>query len=121
MLPTPSIFTMRFMASLPAFPESAFESMSQQGQPFSDSGRRYASHLVFVLPLLQCAVGFPSVVRCQPFLVIPHPFGRCFAGSGRTEHHEHSSGESGRGCFEVLAPTAPCWHAPSLIPLSGMR
>src|SRR6266478_10244151 len=114
--PTPAICTMRFMvaASLPAFPESVFESTYQQERPFSDSDRRYGSRLVFVLPRLQCAVGFPSVVRYQPFLVIPHPFGRCFAESGRTEPRAHPSEATDSGCSAIQVQVAPCLRDPNL-------
>src|SRR3989442_1437094 len=119
--PTPSIFTMRFMASLPAFPESVFESTSQQGQPFSDWDRRRGLHLGFGLPPLRCVVGFLLAVQCQPSSVIPHPFGQYFAGNGQTGPRAHPSEAMDSGCSAVQVQVVPYLHDPNLIPPSDMR
>src|SRR5207247_7403771 len=120
--PTPSIFTMRFIGvSLLAFPESASESTNQQEQPFSDLDRRCVLHLGFGLPLLQCVVGFPLAVQCQPSSVIPHRFGRYFAGSGRTELRAHPSEAMDSGCSAIQVQVVPYLHDPNLIPPSDTR
>src|SRR5437899_1903673 len=121
-LPTPSIFTMRFIAaSLPGFPGSVFEATYQQGWPFSDLDRTHGSRLVSVLPLLQCVVGFLSVAQRRPSSVIPHRFGRYFAESGQTGPPAHPSEATDSGCSAIQVQVAPCLHDLTLIPLSDMR
>src|SRR5437879_5978572 len=120
MVPTPSIFTMRFMVSLPAFLESVFESTCAQERPFSHLDRSRWFHLASVLPPFQCAVVFPSGVLCQPSCAVPHLFGQYFAGSGRTGPRAHLLEATDSGCSAIQVQVAPCLHDLTLIPPSDM-